>query len=146
MQCRVILSLVIATITLHASAAQSSAPNDALSSFYAALASGDRTKALALLSPSVAIYESGHVESSREEYGSHHLAGDIAFAKTSTRKVRKHSEKIEGNLAVIWEETETTTSSGSKPGISYGTETALLENVDGQWRITHVHWSSRKGK
>ncbi|MCU6435271.1 nuclear transport factor 2 family protein [Undibacterium sp. Jales W-56] len=146
MQYRVVLSLLIATISVQVSAAPASAPNDALSSFYAALASGDRTKALALLSPSVAIYEAGHVESSREEYASHHLAGDIAFAKTSTRKVRKHSEKVEGNLAVIWEETETTTASGSKPGTSYGTETALLENVDGQWRITHVHWSSRKGK
>ena len=139
------LSVLLATVSLHALAAPAPmGAADSLASFYAALATGDRVKALELLAPTVAIYESGFVEASRDEYAQHHLGGDIEFAKTSTRKVLKHAEKIEGNVAIIWEETETKATLGGKPVASMGTETAVLEKTAGQWRITHVHWSSRK--
>lgn len=141
----VTLSVLLATASLHALAAPAPlGAADSLASFYAALATGDRVKALELLAPTVVIYESGFVEASRDEYAHHHLGGDIEFAKTSTRKVLKHAEKIEGNLAIIWEETETKATLGGKPVASMGTETAVLEKTGGQWRITHVHWSSRK--
>ena len=48
--------------------------------FHAALAAGDSAAALALLAPDVTILESGGVET-RDEYRSHHLPGDIAFAR-----------------------------------------------------------------
>lgn len=143
----VTLSLLLATVSLHALAAPASiSAKDSLAAFYAALAAGDKAKALELLAPTVAIYESGYVEASRDEYAQHHLGGDIEFAKKSTRKVLKHSEKTDGNVAIIWEETETKGSSGGKPVSSLGTETAVLEKADGQWHITHIHWSSRKAK
>lgn len=144
-----VLSVLFATMSMHAFAATPPASMDAngsLSAFYAALAKGDKEAALALLAPKVAIYESGRVEASRDEYAHHHLSGDIAFAKTSTRKVLRHSEKMEGNTAIIWEETETTGTSGGKPVHSFGTETAVLEKTGDRWVITHVHWSSRKAK
>jgi hypothetical protein len=142
-----VLSIILAAGSMHAIAGPAAVePNGTLSTFHAALARGDKTGALELLAPQVAIYESGYVEASREEYANHHLGGDIAFAKTSTRKVLRHSEKLEGNTAIIWEETETTGTSGGKPVRSFGTETAVLEKVGGRWMITHVHWSSRKAK
>ncbi|MES2320881.1 MAG: nuclear transport factor 2 family protein [Pseudomonadota bacterium] len=143
----VALSLLFAAVCMPAFAAPVPVDaNGALSAFHAALARGDKTGALELLAPTVAIYESGYVEASREEYAHHHLGGDIAFAKTSTRKVLRHSEKMEGNTAIIWEETETTGSSGGKPVHFFGTETAVLEKTGDRWMITHVHWSSRKAK
>ena len=142
-----VLSIMLAVVSMPALAVPAVVDaNGTLSAFHAALARGDKAGALALLAPKVAIYESGYVEASREEYAHHHLGGDIGFAKTSTRKVLRHSEKMEGNTAIIWEETETTGTSGGKPVHSFGTETAVLEKVGERWMITHVHWSSRKAK
>ena len=142
-----VLSMLLAVASVHAVAAPAALDaNGALSAFHAALASGDKAGALALLAPKVVIYEAGHVEASRDEYAHHHLGGDIAFARTSTRKVLRHAEKMEGNTAIIWEETETTGTSGGKPVHAFGTETAVLEKIGDRWLITHVHWSSRKAK
>lgn len=142
-----VLSVLLAVASTHAFAAPTAGDaNASLAAFHAALARGDKEGALAMLAPKVAIYESGYVEASRDEYAHHHLGGDIAFAKTSTRKVLRHSEKMEGNTAIIWEETETTGTSGGKPVHSFGTETAVLEKTGDRWVITHVHWSSRKAK
>jgi len=139
-----LLSLMLVGVSVHAVTA--AAPRDSLAAFHAALAAGHKTTALELLAPKVAIYESGYVEASRDEYASHHLGSDIDFAKASTRKVLRHSEKIDGNTAIIWEETETTGTFGGAPVHSFDTETAVLEKRGGQWLITHVHWSSRKAK
>jgi len=121
-------------------------PKETVEAFHAALAAGDKAGALALLSPEVAIYEAGHVERSRDEYASHHLGGDIEFAKGATRKVLKQSERIDGNTAIVWEETETTGASRGKPVHLLGTGTAVLEKRGDAWAIVHVHWSSRKAK
>ncbi|HEU4852905.1 MAG TPA: nuclear transport factor 2 family protein [Telluria sp.] len=127
-----------------APAASAAEPRDALASFHAALAAGDRPTALSLLAPDVAIYESGFVERSRDEYASHHLGDDMEFAKTSTRKVLKQTERVQGSMAILWQETETVGTSKGKPVHVLGTETALLEKQGDSWIIRHVHWSSRK--
>ena len=121
-------------------------PKEVLAAFHAALASGDPTKAAELLAPDITIYESGYVERSRAEYAGHHLPEDIAFAKTSTRKILQHSERIEGNLAVIWQETDTKAKIKGKDLHILGTETSLLQKNGDHWGIVHVHWSSRKVK
>ena len=139
--------LALAGILLATSAASLAAsPKETLAAFHDALVAGDRTKALSLLAPEIAIYEAGYVERSREEYASHHLGGDMEFAKSSTRKVLKQTERIDGNTAVVWEETETTGTSRGKPVHAFGTGTAVLEKRGDAWAIVHVHWSSRKAK
>lgn len=138
-----ILAFAAASITTTAASAASS-PKEALAAFHAALVAGDKARVLELMAPDVAIYEAGRVERSRDEYASHHLGGDMEFAKTATRKVLKQSERADGNMAVIWQETETSGTSRGKPIHVLGTESALLEKTDGTWRIIHVHWSSRK--
>lgn len=127
-------------------ASLAASPKETLAAFHDALASGDRTKALSLLSPGVAIYESGYVERSRDEYASHHLGGDMEFARNSTRKVLKQSERIDANTAVVWQETETTGTSRGNAVHVFGTGTAVLEKNGDNWSIVHIHWSSRKAK
>jgi ketosteroid isomerase-like protein len=140
-------TLAFAAVSLAASAASHAADaKETLASFHAALVAGDKAKALELMAPDVAIYESGYVERSRAEYASHHLDGDMAFAKTSTRKVIRQSERIEGNTAIIQGETETTGTSNGKAIHAFGTETTVLEKKGDAWTIVHVHWSSRKAK
>ncbi len=99
------------------------------------------------LSPTTSRYiESGFVERSRDEYMSHHFDEDAKFAKTVTRKVLKHEEKIAESMALIMEETETSGSYEGKPVKLIGTETAVLRLNAGNWQIVHIHWSSRKPK
>ncbi|MFZ6747013.1 DUF4440 domain-containing protein [Undibacterium sp. JH2W] len=117
-----------------------------MAAFYAAMAAGDKAKATELLVPDVTIYESGYVERSRAEYAGHHLSEDIAFAKTSTRTVLQQNQRVNGNLAVIWAETETKAKVKGKDIQILGTETALLQKNGEDWQIVHVHWSSRKAK
>jgi hypothetical protein len=135
------LLLLTAAIRSHAAG-----PADALAAFHAALARGDQEQARALLSRDVVVYESGHVERTREEYAGHHLPADIAFAASTARKVLQQTVREHGDVAVIWEETETTGSYQGKPVNLLGTGTTVLEKRGEQWVITHVHWSSRKNK
>ncbi len=121
-------------------------PSETVSAFHAAIQAGDKVKALELLSPSIVIYESGYVERSRDEYASHHLGSDMEFGKAVSRKVLKHSERVDGNVAMVMEETETTGKFKDKPVHSFGVETAILEKKGDGWVIVHVHWSSRKAK
>lgn len=121
-------------------------PIGTVAEFHEALAKGKLEQASAFLSPEIQIYESGYVERSRGEYVGHHLPADIEFAKATTSKVLKQTERVEGNLAVVLQETETT---GKYKGNSvhlFGTETAMLEKQGDKWVIVHVHWSSRKSK
>ena len=145
MKSTLLLLAFAASVSSATAASAASEPGAALASFHAALVAGDGTRALELMAPEAAIYEAGHVERSRAEYASQHLGGDMEFAKTATRKVVRENERIDGNMAVIWQETETSGTSRGNPVNVMGTETALLEKKDGAWRIVHVHWSSRKG-
>lgn len=139
------LFLIIAALS---NASFADEPKQVLAAFHAALAAGDQAKAAELLAPDITIFESGYVERSRAEYAGHHLPEDIAFAKTSTSKLLQSKERIAGNLAVIWQETETTVNAklkGKELRI-FGTETSVLQKTGDSWGIVHIHWSSRKEK
>lgn len=146
MRTRHLTLLGLASVLLASSACLAASPKETVAAFHAALAAGDRAKALSLLAPEVAIYEGGHVERSRDEYASSHLASDIDFARSSSRKLLKESERIDGNTAMVWEESETTGSYLGMPVHVLGTGTMVLEKREGAWSIVHVHWSSRKPK
>ena len=137
--------LAVSLASVHP-AALAATPKETVAAFHEALASGDKDKALALLSPAVAIYEAGYVERSRDEYAHHHLGGDMEFAKTTTRKLLKQSERIDGNTAIVWEETETTGTARGKPVHAFGTGTMVLEKQGDAWTIVHVHGPPRKAK
>jgi ketosteroid isomerase-like protein len=120
--------------------------SEVVTEFYRAMSSGDLAKVNELLSPEITIYESGYVERSRAEYAAHHLPEDIVFAKASSRKVTQHTERKDGNFSFILEETETKAKIKGKNVTILGTETTVLQKTDEQWRIVHLHWSSRKPK
>lgn len=121
-------------------------PRSTVAAFHAALAKGDETRALSMLAEDAVIYESGHVERSRDEYARHHLKGDIEFAKTTSVKTVRQTERTGRDVTVIWQETETTGTSGGRPVHLLGLATVLLEKRHQRWEIVHLHWSSRKPK
>jgi hypothetical protein len=140
---KIALFAALATCGIGAFAAT---PGETVSAFHAALSAGNKDKALALLSPAVVIYEAGHVERTRDAYASGHLASDMEFGKEVTRTVLKHTERVDGNIATVLEETQTAGSYKGKVVYSFGVETAVLEKKGDDWVIVHVHWSSRKAK
>lgn len=121
-----------------------SGPSGVWDGFHVAIIKADRAAAVSALANDVQIYESGFVERSRDEYLSQHFAEDAKFAKTVTRKVLKHEEKIAESMALIMEETETSGSYEGKPVKMIGLETVILRLNGGTWQIVHIHWSSRK--
>ena len=114
---------------------------NAVLSFHAALAAGDTARVLSLLAPDAIVLESGDFET-REEYRSHHLDADIAFARAvkSSRTLRR--VVAQGDLAWV---ASTTTNSGevrSRAINSVGAELMVLTRVPSGWQIRAIHWSS----
>lgn len=110
--------------------------------FHRALAAGDSTGALALLTQDAMILEAGGVET-RAEYRSHHLSGDIEFARAIRSERGPVRVKVRGDVA--WA-TSTSTTQGEFKGRainSAGAELMVLTRTPTGWRIASVHWSSR---
>lgn len=145
---RTTLAVVLAGATAAAAIAQSRDPEEAsvrkvVADFHAALERGDSAAALALLLPGVVILESGGAED-LAEYRSHHLKADIEFARAvpSVRTVR--SVTVRGVMATV---AGTSTTQGEFRGRavnSAGAELMVLEKGPDGWRISAIHWSSRR--
>jgi len=135
---------VLAAIPSPAFGQEAPSPEDAVRAFHEALASSDSAAALELLAEDVVIYESGGVEASREEYRSHHLPADMAFASATEREATLDRSGRSGNIAWVLSRSTTTGTFREQEIQSVGTETMLLELTPDGWRIRHIHWSSRR--
>ena len=118
-------------------------PEDVVRAFHDALATGDSALVLTLLAENVVIFESGGVEASREEYRSHHLPADIAFARSTEKEVTVDRVGFSGDVAWVLSHSMTTGSFRGRDINSAGTETMILRQTQMGWRIEHIHWSSR---
>jgi ketosteroid isomerase-like protein len=112
-------------------------------SFERALADGDRTAALAQLAPDLRVFESGHVEASRDDYAASHLDADMAYLKTAQTTLKTRSVSASTDSALVLSETEVRSQRNGKPTARAGLETMVLHRTAEGWRITHIHWSSR---
>ncbi len=115
----------------------------AVDAFHAALKAGDTTAALGFLAPDVMIFEEGGAERSRDEYASHHLGSDAAFAAASEATVTRRSGWADGDVAWITSEGRTTGQFNGRAVDRLTTETMVLKRHADGWRIHHIHWSSR---
>nr|WP_314434064.1 nuclear transport factor 2 family protein [uncultured Brevundimonas sp.] len=115
----------------------------AVDAFHAALKAGDTAGALALMDPEVVIFEEGYVERSRDEYASHHLASDAAFAAETQSVHTRRSGWALGDAAWIVTEARTTGAFNGRVTDRITTETMVLSRTTDGWRIRHIHWSSR---
>jgi ketosteroid isomerase-like protein len=137
-------TLVLTTLLSLAPITFAHEPKEIVAIFHDALSKGDTAKVMNILAPNVIIYESGYVEHSRAEYAAHHLPEDIKFAQRSSLKVLNLAEKRTGDFSLVMEETETTAQQNNKQVKYFGTGSLLLEKINDEWLITHIHWSSRK--
>jgi uncharacterized protein (TIGR02246 family) len=120
--------------------AKANAAVEVADAFADALAAGDLDTVKSLLSDDVIVLESGGVETSRDEYFAHHAAADAKYLADATQTITRRIAKAEGGA--VWIATESTL---AKPNQSpaKSTETLVLAKRKGDWKIVHIHWSSR---
>jgi ketosteroid isomerase-like protein len=125
------------------SAPDSAAIVEVVGRFHAALEHGDSAGAATLLHQRAVVLESGEYET-RDDYLRHHLAADIAFARTvrSTRQVRRVDQAGDG--AWVISTSRATGTFAGRPVDSEGVELMTLARTSAGWRIAAVHWSSRR--
>lgn len=110
--------------------------------YHRALESGDSAAALALLTSDAVILESGGIET-REEYRSHHLPADIAFARAVKSARSPIRVVVRGDVAWAM---STSTAQGEfrgRPINSADAELMVLTRTTEGWKINAIHWSSR---
>ena len=115
---------------------------ETVTAYHRALANADTSTAVELLAPEAIILESGGSET-RAEYLSHHLPADMAFAAAIAPERTLMQINVQGALAYA---ASTSTTRGSFRGRdvdSLGAELVVLEKLNGSWKISAIHWSSR---
>ncbi|MEA3247136.1 MAG: DUF4198 domain-containing protein [Gemmatimonadota bacterium] len=110
--------------------------------FHAALAAGDSTTALGLLSEDVVIMESGGVET-KEQYRNGHLNGDMAYARAVPAARLVAYEHVRGEAAWVASTSVTQGDYNGRAINSAGAELMVLSLEGGRWKIRAIHWSSR---
>lgn len=113
-----------------------------VTNYHKALTSGDSLTALTLLATDAVILESGGMET-RSEYRSHHLPGDIAFAR-AVKSVRSPLKVVvAGSTAWTFGTSTAQGEFNGRPINSLGAESMVLTRTPNGWRIRSIHWSSR---
>lgn len=140
-------ALALLVLTAGALASQEDhGPAQVADLLHEALTEGDREKVFEVIAPDVLIFESGGVESSREEYASHHMNSDMKFMAGMTRKVIDRQVTEEGSLAVVTTRSHISGSYKDKLLNLDSTETLVMKKGENGWQISHIHWSSREKK
>lgn len=114
--------------------------------FFAALSAGDIDKAAAELDPQVIILESGGAERSATEYLGGHAKSDADFLKKAEHKPGHRTARASGDLAWVASDNDMVIQQDGKPVTIASAETMVLRRTGGDWKIVHIHWSSRARK
>ncbi len=114
--------------------------------FFEALSAGDLGRAGHELDPEVIILESGGAEHSAAEYLGGHAKGDAEFLKGTHHNLVRRTARVSGELAWVASESELHAQRDGKPVTIASTETMVLRSNGTDWKIVHIHWSSRVKK
>lgn len=111
--------------------------------FHRALREGDQTAALGALADAVVIFEGGGVERSAQEYAGHHLPADIAFLQQMNITQQEMQIQQHGQLAFAYGRSRMQGEYKGKALDLQSMETLVLKREGNDWKIVHVHWSSK---
>ncbi len=112
-------------------------------SLYTGLKLGDTELVRTILDPAVLIFESGGMESSLEEYASHHMGADMTFMANMSREIISRKVLKQDEICVIATQARLFGTYHDKEIDITSDETLVLERKEQGWRVTHIHWSSR---
>jgi SnoaL-like domain len=114
--------------------------------FNTAIAEGKIDIAALALDENVLILESGGAEYSAQEYLNGHAKADAEFLKGVTVTLTHRTAHSNGNITWIGSESEMRYQKEGKEITLLSTETMILKRIKKQWKIVHIHWSSRAKK
>ena len=115
-----------------------------IDAFHRALAEGDSARVLSALHAGVTIYEAGHAEN-LEQYRSGHLASDLEFARGVRSTVVDEWVGMSEGHSIVGRVYSAKGTFREREVDALTTETMFLVQQDaGEWRIRHIHWSSRR--
>jgi ketosteroid isomerase-like protein len=126
----------------HTSATDSAAVLHVIHQFHGALATGDSATVLRLLHDEAVILETGAIET-KQEYRSHHLGSDIAFARAVPRETGPVRVTVHGDVAWATSTSIARGRYGDRDVNSQSAELVVLQRSGDGWVISAVHWSSR---
>jgi len=109
---------------------------------HAALVAGDEEGVRNCLAASVLVFESGGVESSLEEYASHHMHADMEFMQGIEREILSRDTWADGDQAVVSTRSRLSGTYKQRPVSLNSTETLVIRQTADGPRIVHIHWSS----
>ena len=132
-----------AVVEAQSNLADSTSVASVVASFHAALERGDSAAVIALLAPRAVILESGSAETVAE-YRSHHLPADIEFARALPGVRTPLRISVRGDVAWAAATGSTQGEFKGRAVNSASAELLVLERMNGAWRITAIHWSSRR--
>ena len=121
---------------------QETEAGQAVQAFHKALESGDVDRVKSLLDPNVLIFEGGGVERSASEYASHHMISDMAFLKAIDKQLLEQKVHVYGDSAVSISRNQFSGVYKDKAVDVQSMETLSLQRKNGEWKITHIHWSN----
>ncbi|MEO7457256.1 MAG: nuclear transport factor 2 family protein [Gemmatimonadaceae bacterium] len=137
------LLLCVVSSPSRAQQADSAEVSRVVERFHDALARGDSAAALAQLAPDAVILESGSSETVAD-YRSHHLPADIEYAR-AVKSVRTPTRvAVQGGMAWVSATSVTQGTFKERPVNSAGVELMVLVKTTSGWRISAIHWSSRR--
>lgn len=117
-------------------------PEGVVDAFAAALRAGDVPALRRLMAPNVVIAESGGVERSFDEYAVAHMPADIAFTRGVEFTLEHRDSIVDRDMATVISRAQVQGQFNGRPIHSNSMETMVLQHMDGNWRIVHIHWSS----
>ena len=109
--------------------------------FHKALSEANAETVMSLLADDVLILEGGRIERSADEYRAHHLQADMQFSSAVSTKTIEHHVRVHGNTAVSISRSHTSGNYKGRDIDRTGNETLFLTLINGQWKISHIHWS-----
>lgn len=127
----------------HAHGEMPDGPLAVVRAFHHALDEKDEATVQRLLKDDVLIFESGYAERSFEEYKSHHMPADMAFASETSSKASRTRVFEDGDMALVVRDRHTQGRWNDKDVNSLTLETIVLNRDAQGWRIAHIHWSAR---
>lgn len=138
-----VLALSASALGAQAPRADSLAAVSAVEQFHAALGAADSARAVSLLTDDVLIIESGHIQT-RSEYLGGHLGADMKASQGSKGERTIVKVTVVGDVAYIVSKTVHPPTGAVGNAGSESVELMVVTKSAGGWKISAVHWSSRR--
>ena len=111
--------------------------------FHAALAAADSTRAVSLLADDVLIIEAGNIQT-RADYLGGHLGADMKASQGSKAERSIVAARVAPATAYIVTKSVTPPTGAQGNTGSETAELMVVTKTSNGWRISAVHWSSRR--